>query len=155
MRFRRLTIEELAPLEKEFAKFLAVCGIEAPEWEKMKTDDKEGVEQKIEEFSDTVIGSVLKTAKYIEHKSKNDIRVFKCNEDDMELMAMQSEEEDLLGDIDIDVFVEGDVKLFTAVKEYAIDREDEIFMLMQQGCVITDHVLFNTIKTFIGKNEEG
>ncbi len=149
MRFRKLTTEELISLEKEFISFLAVCGIEAKDWELMKVNDREGVNLKIEEFSDTVIGSILAKAKYLEHKTPTDLKVFKCSESQMELLALHSKTIDLSQTIEIESLQDSDVEVFKASKGYSSNREDELYQMMKQGCVITDHLMFDLIGSIV------
>ena len=145
MRFRKLTSEELIPLEKEFISFLAVCGIEAKDWELMKTNDLETINLKIEEFSETVIGSILAKAKYLEHKTPTDLKVFKCSDTQMELVSLQSKTINLSKDIDLKLLQNAEVEVFKASKGYNGNREDELYQMMKQGCVITDHLMFDLI----------
>ena len=141
MRFRKLSIEELEILEKEFIQFLAVSGVEANDWETFKTTNPIFCEEKIEEFSDVVIGGVLHKAKYAEHCTKSDWMLFKLEEEEIHLIVVHSDELDLTShSITEEDYTKIDV--FKKSKLYSQNKEDDLFQMMNQGCVITDGDLF-------------
>lgn len=141
MRFRRLEAKELELLEKEFIQFLAVSGIEAQDWESFKTSNPKFCEEKIEEFSDVVIGGVLHKAKYAEHCTKSDWMLFKLDEEIIHLIVIHSDQIDLSSQ-SIDEEDYNKIEVFKKSKAYSKNKEDDLFEMMNQGCVITDGVLF-------------
>ncbi|CAG5085620.1 DUF6495 family protein [Parvicella tangerina] len=144
MRFRRLTTEELHALEKEFIDFLAVSGIEAHDWEQFKTSNPDFCEEKIDEFSDVVIGTILSKAKYAEHKSSSDWLLFKLHENEISVIIIHSDQIDLLKDELNEVNMQA-VTINKTSKPYTPNKEDELFKMMQQGCVITDGKIYDLI----------
>lgn len=148
MRFRRLTKEELTNLEKEFIQFLAVSGVEAKDWESFKTSNPKFCEDKIEEFSDVVIGGVLHKAKYAEHCTKSDWMLFKMEEEIIHLIVIHSDMIDLTSQ----QITEEDyskIDVFKKSKPYSKNKEDDLFQMMNQGCVITDGALFDKFEKLI------
>ncbi len=141
MRFRRLEAKELELLEKEFIQFLAVSGIEAQDWESFKTSNPKFCEEKIEEFSDVVIGGVLHKAKYAEHCTKSDWMLFKLDEEIIHLIVIHSDQIDLSSQ-SIEEEDYNKIEVFKKSKAYSKNKEDDLFEMMNQGCVITDGVLF-------------
>jgi hypothetical protein len=141
MRFRRLETKELAVLEKEFIQFLAVSGVEAQDWENFKTTNPKFCEEKIEEFSDVVIGGVLHKAKYAEHCTKTDWMLFKLEEETIHLIVIHSDKIDLT----CQSITEEDynkIDVFNKSKAYSKNKEDDLFEMMNQGCLITDGALY-------------
>ena len=63
MRFRRLTLPELEPLEQEFKHFLGVNGLPAEEWALIKQTNPERTEQLLDNFSDMILERSLKNIK--------------------------------------------------------------------------------------------
>ena len=53
MKYRRLTLEELKPLENEFIDFLVVNGVIADDWEQLLANDVEKSNQIIDAFIQT------------------------------------------------------------------------------------------------------
>ena len=148
MRFRRLTMDELTNLEKEFVQFLAVSGVEAADWESFKTANPKFCEEKIEEFSDVVIGGVLHKAKYAEHCTKSDWMLFKLEEETIHLIVVHSDKIDLTSKrITEEDYTKIDV--FKKSKPYSTNKEDDLFEMMNQGCVITDGGLFDKFDKLI------
>ena len=144
MRFRRLDAEELQALEQEFIEFLAVSGIEAHDWEEFKTTNPDFCEEKICEFSDVVIGTVLSKADYAEHRSKNDWIHFKFEHEEIKVIIIHSETLDLTKETLNEVNM-SEVHISKTSKPYTPNKEDELFKMMQQGCVITDGRIFDAL----------
>lgn len=144
MRFRRLDEEELKALEQEFIEFLAVSGIEAHDWEDFKTTNPDFCEEKICEFSDVVIGTILSRAKYAEHKSSSDWLLFKFHENEVSVIIIHTDKLDLLKDELNEVNMRA-VTINRTSKPYTPNKEDELFKMMQQGCVITDGRIYDSI----------
>lgn len=144
MRFRRLSAEELESLEEEFIQFLAVAGVEAHDWEKFKTSNPDFCEEKIEEFSDVVIGTILSQAEYAEHRSSSDWLLFKLEEEEIKVIIIHSDKIDLsqetLNEVNLNA-----VTISKTSKPYTPNKEDELFKMMQQGCVITDGKVYEAI----------
>lgn len=146
MRFRRLSAEELKELEQEFIQFLAVSGVEAHDWEQFKISNPTFCEEKIQEFSDVVIGTVLRKTRYAEHKSTNDWLLFKFYENEVSVIIIHTDKLDLTKD----VLNEANMDLLTinrTSKPYSTSREDELFKMMQQGCIITDGKIFEAFSS--------
>lgn len=157
MKYRRLNEEELQELEQEFIHFLAANGIPANDWEKMKRDKPEETEETIELFSDMVMDRVLKNITYVEHRGERDIIVFKCNQDDIEMIGINVSDS-----LDVDLNnqasvasmllnteqLDKNVKAFKQSKKYIKQREEEIFEMLQSGCFITNDTIFQTLSQF-------
>ncbi len=144
MRFRRLTSEELEALEQEFIEFLAISGVEAHDWEDFKTSNPDFCEEKINEFSDVVIGTILSRAQYAEHRTSSDWLLFKLDQEEISVIIIHSEKLDLLKDELNEVNMNA-VTINKTSKPYTPNKEDELFKMMQQGCVITDGKVYELI----------
>jgi len=79
MKYRQLTKEQFLELNHEFAKFLATQQIDSKEWNTIKKNKPLMAEEELNIFSDVVWEDVLTKTEYLEHISKNDINLFKCN----------------------------------------------------------------------------
>lgn len=143
MRFRRLTQEELESLETEFIRFLAISGVEAHDWEKFKTSNPEFCQDKIDEFSDVVFGTLLSEAKYAEHKSSSDWLLFKFHENEISVIIIHSDTIDLLKETLNEANMQS-LSITRTSKPYTPNKEDELFKMMKQGCVITDGKLYES-----------
>ena len=151
-KYRTLDLIELEELKKEFIDFLVLNGIPADEWERIKKTNQESAEATIDLFSDVVFESILRNVKFLEFRDSHHLHVFQCLEDQLILVAMETENKE--DDID---FLNPDfissamltppksVKVFTTTKNYSKTRELELFELIQNGCVITDDRLFKAL----------
>jgi cag pathogenicity island protein 24 len=153
MRFRRLTIEELDSLEEDFVQFLAASHITAKEWVSLKESLSEKVEELIDMFSDIVLEKVFSNIEYLQHRTKNTVRVFYCQEDQITMTGLQISDpnKDLTNPDHLAVLsnpnsIEGAVKVFQVNKAYATERPDEVFSMMyKDGCQTAPKGMFDVL----------
>ena len=142
MRFRKLTEEELEALEQDFVQFLASQQISAKDWLTMKADSMEKVHALIDVFSDIVLEKVFNKIEYLQHRSKDSIRVFYCQQDKITMTGLMiaDQEMDLRNNEDLKIMsnpesIKGKIKIFQMDKQYKDQKADEIFsMIYKDGC---------------------
>ncbi|MDC8000418.1 DUF6495 family protein [Aequorivita todarodis] len=149
MKYARLTKEQFEELHQEFINFLATQSITADEWRKLKAEKPEVAEQELDVFSDLIWEGVLSKVKYLEHISPNQLMLFHITEAFIELIAIKIED----GNIDITTeygykwlqqnLHDDAVNLYTSTKAIKDDRNKDVFVLIQQGSVITKGELYN------------
>jgi hypothetical protein len=157
MKYRRLTTEELAELETEFIRFLVSNTVTGDDWEKIKKEDPKKAVGLIEIFSDIVFDKTISKIEYLEMKTPKDLKIFRCNKDDIELMGLKIEGEsdlDLTADISSEEMMvklqssDAKLQLYSANKKYKNEnREQELFQMMQWGSLISDGKLFHLLRT--------
>ena len=152
MIFRRLNNDELTALEKPFINFLVANTITGGDWEKMKTSEPERASKLVDIFSDFIFEERLRKVQFIQHQEPKELRLFRCGDEKMELIGLQvagnapidfTKEENLAK---MSAYTEG-VKMYRAEKKYTRGREREIFELMENGCRVSDGVLFERLST--------
>lgn len=150
MKYRRLNSEELQELEQEFIQYLVSNGIDAPEWESIKTDAPKA-DAWIDGFSDSVIQKVLEGIKYLEFRSAHEARFIECGPEEMKMVAMISQDVDLTNSKELEDAVKnpGKIELFKGNKKYSKSREEELFALTQTGCEISDGKLYLLLKQMV------
>jgi len=122
MIFRRLTEEEFEALEPEFVKFLSSQGIDAPEWQKVKSDSPNKVEYLLDEFSTFFWESTTSRITYLEKYSDEDRWVFKFDESKAHVLRWLSGNKGTKPEV------------YKGTKEFPQEaRGREIFMLLEQG----------------------
>ena len=124
MRYRRLTEEEFLAVEGEFVKFLASQGLDAAEWQKVKSDNPHKVEYLLDEFSTFFWDSTTSRIVYLEKVTKEDRWLFKFEETCAQVLRWQQAERDDKPSIS---------KGKKAFPEE--ERGREIFLLLEQGLV--------------------
>ena len=131
MKYVRLSAEELHELEKEFIDFLVVNGITATDWVAIKENEPLNAEEIINQFSDVVWESIMRSNKYLNKVEETSAYYFKCN----------------MNDIALKKIVKGDngAEIFTALKDYKKGREEEMFDMIQSGCTISDGNDYNML----------
>lgn len=157
MKYRRLTNDELAELETEFVRFLVSNTVTGDDWEKIKKDDPEKAEGLIEIFSDIVFEKTISNIEYLEMKTPKDLKIFRCNKENIELIGLKVEGEsnlDFTRDLPAEEMMaqlkmsNAKLQLYAADKKYKNDdRSQELFQMMQWGSLISDGKLFHLLKT--------
>lgn len=149
MKYARLTKEQFEELHPEFINFLASQSITAEEWKELKLTKPEVVEQELDVFSDLIWEGVLNKVKYLEHISPKQLMLFHISGTHMDLIAIKidNEQVDITSEYGYKWLQQNlhddDVTMYTSTKAIKEDRNKDIFILIQQGSVITKGELFN------------
>lgn len=159
MKYRRLTTDELAELETEFVRFLAVQSIPADEWEKIKATDSARMGQLLDKFSEVVYEKVIANLTYLEYRTPKDIKTFYCTENTIYLIGLVAEgttaidftqhptREEMLQHFQDP---QARLKIYHAKKDYEPDRQTELFRLMENGALITpDGGMYKILQEFV------
>ncbi|SEI03759.1 hypothetical protein SAMN02927937_02894 [Paenimyroides aquimaris] len=157
MKYARLTKEQLEELHVEFTNFLASQQIDKAEWDTLKRTKPEVAEQEIDIFSDLVWEGVLKSARYIEHFSKNHIFLFQFDDKNIDTIVLKTldTEVDFLTNQGLKWLgnhIETDlVEIRYGAKTFGGDRNGEIFEIIQQGGILSQGELYQQIKSILKK----
>ncbi len=155
MKYARLTKEQFDELHPEFINFLATQSIDKSEWDKLKAEKPEVVEQELDVFSDLIWEGVLSRALYLEHFSKNHIFLFHCFEKHIESIILKSlvPETDFMTKEGLqwlsDNMFTDTIEMKVGKKEYSEERNLAIFELIQQGAFLSDGQLYQQINSII------
>ncbi len=160
MRFRRLSKEELEPLEDDFIQFLAAHQITAQDWISLKEHNTPKVNELVDVFSDIVLEKVFSTIQYLQHRTKDTIRVFYCQEDKITMTGLQISDpnKDLTSAADLALLsqpsaIEGKVKLFQIDKVYTDKRADEVYSMMHKdGCRPAPKGMFEVLENMYSQS---
>jgi hypothetical protein len=157
MKYARLTKEQFEELHQEFINFLATQSITADEWKTLKKEKPEVAEEELDVFSDLIWEGVLTKVKYLEHISPKQLMLFHITDAFMELIAIKVEQDD----IDITTAYgykwlqqnlhDHAVNLYTSTKAITDDRNKDLFILIQQGAVITKGELYKYFEDLLSK----
>lgn len=154
MRFRRLTMGELKELHQEFIQYLSSNTITGEDWKKIKEEEYEKAEKLIDMFSDIVFEKSISNIKYLEKRESKSLLLFHCKEKELELIGISLDENskfDLTRQEDLNELSQDassvEISSFKSSKAYAINREDELFKMLNEGCLATDEKLFNSLVT--------
>ncbi|MFK5957815.1 MAG: DUF6495 family protein [Lutibacter sp.] len=155
MKYRELTKEQFFELHQEFSKFLATQQIDAKEWNTIKKENPAMAEEELNIFSDVVWEDVLTKTNYLEHTSENDINLFKCNSKEIIriYIKLNDTSKSFLNSVDFDWFLKNplddSIEYFKAAKKCTIERNLEIFKLIELGSQISKGELFEKISQLI------
>jgi len=155
MKYRQLTKEQFFELHEEFSKFLATQQIDVKEWETIKLNKPEVAEEELNVFSDLVWEGVLTKVDYLEHISNQHINLFKCNSKEIIriYIKLNDKNKSFLNAEDFNWFqknpLNDSLEYFKAAKKYSIERNVEIFDLIEKGSEISKGELFNATSSLI------
>ena len=150
-KYRRLTLQELEPLEQEFVEYLVLNGIAADDWEKMKAESPEKASRIVDLFSDVVFEKILRTTRFIEYRSKSKLLAYQCLEDKMVCVGMTVPENAAFDFRDTTMINRAaqsppaGLGVFTKDIAYEQPREAVLFRLLSNGFEISDGHLFKTL----------
>ena len=147
--FRELSLDELKLFEKEFINYLAVNGIDADLWQKMKTNEPEKADKLISIFGDVVYNTVLAKIEYLEVITKNSIKYFKFLSDKAILIGLDGENIDFSNKGSVMNAIGNNasaIKIYSTSKTYLKSREEEIFDMIKIGCNVSDGKVFELLK---------
>jgi hypothetical protein len=154
MTFRRLTTEELAPLEKKFIQFLVSNTITGDDWANMKERRPEQAMGLIDIFSDIVFEETLKKVFFLKQTTPKKLNLFHFGEEKIEFVGLEANENANIDFTKEDIWLKNfqnmaqDISHFKTEKKYTQQREVEIFKMLENGALITDNYLFDILKQF-------
>jgi len=134
---------------------LATQQIDVKEWESIKKENPTMAEEELNIFSDVVWEDVLTKTEYLEHISKNDMNLFKCNSKEIIRIYVKLNDvtKSFLNTDDFEWFLKNpladSVEYFKASKKYTEDRAVEIFKMIEMGSQISKGELFSTLSQLI------
>ncbi len=152
MKFRRLTHEELKPLEKKFIQFLVANTITGEDWAKMKERRPEQAMGLVDIFSDLMFEETLKNIQYLKQATTNELRIFYFDKDKIELLSLIANENTSIDFTNDGEWLpklkntEGSVSYYQTEKKYTNTREVDIFKMIENGCRISDSYLYDSLK---------
>ena len=151
MKYRLLSLEELAALEPDFIRFLASQSIPGADWEKIKTQQPQRRDELLALFSDLVLDRALNNIEYIEFRTPNDLKTFFYDKTMAYLQGITIENEaiDFTKSIDIQAVLKNKknkIQTYHLSKPYLKERNVELFALLQQGALVSDGALYRVLK---------
>ena len=151
-KYRRLTLQELESLEKDFTRFLASQSIAPSDWLRMKEEEPDQMMNMIDLFSDIVMEKVMEKVQFLQHRSKSTIRVFHLAKDKAICTALETD------DLNTDLTdaehvaklasgapIPGKIRIFQLEKQYEKSRNEEVWDMLQRGCYQAEQSMFNAL----------
>lgn len=143
MKYARLSHKDLNDLEKEFIEFLIINGIQAKEWEQLKSKEKEKAEDVIDQFCDVVWESVLRKASIVEKRSQQHLVLCKIENEKLFTLFLTNKKTgaDFTKDEGIEEILFDKKHYQSNLKIEPINqpREEMLFQLLHSGFYIAHH----------------
>jgi len=141
MKYSRLSLQDLQDLETEFVEFLVLNGIPAEDWEELKKQDLDKVEQVIDHFSDVIWESVLRKTEIVEHRRKEKLTICRVENGKLITLLIRS------SDPELDFTKPADLKtVFEDVNKHVVSLQtdeieksepEQLFELLEVGFYIS------------------
>ena len=112
-------------------------------------------EEELNLFSDVVWDDALTKTKYLEHFSKQNINLFKCDKYTISRIVVQVNKEgfDFFVEENYNWFIDNTndttVEFLKGSKKYSKERNLELFDLIEKGSVISNGALFENLQILI------
>lgn len=154
MKFRRLSSDELQHLEKEFVEFLVSNTITADDWVNIKETKQKEMNELIDLFSDIVFEKVFSKIDLLEKREPHNLLFFKFNQDSITTLGVSVKPDAGIDFNDPESF-SGNLKkgvltgFRTAKPLVNVDKSQEVFQLIQSGCVVGNPELYQTINDVV------
>ena len=132
-------------------RFLVSNSVAAEDWKRIKIDQPNKAIQLIDLFSDAVFDKTLERAQYLKRKTPKELQLFHCRKDKIILIGLTlnpaspldlTQEADLMSAIQ----TAKDLSLYRSEKIYTADRLQDMFQMMESGCLIGDGELFGALE---------
>lgn len=148
MRFRILSDNELKLLEEEFKQFLIVNQMHSEEWIELNKSFPEKALALVEVFSDTVLLKVYGQIKFLEFRNNSVFSIYKISDKNIQALHVKCENPSLsiLTDDELALALSkklDELTIYKAEKQVSPFKEDEIHKLIQQGCIISNELIWN------------
>ncbi len=150
MKYRLLTEEERQPLKDDFIKFLAINGIDAESWVDLKTNKPETATGILESFSDMVFDTILRKQMFIEVWHDKSVHTFQFLKEKVVWVGLEFQEP-VSQDNFTEIAQKGEGKIIHSSKEYAKNREEDMFDMLQKGALMSDGALFKKISLLMAE----
>jgi hypothetical protein len=151
MKYRYLSHDELKNLETELLQFLIVNGVDGKLWKEMNDNEPEKAVHLVGLFSDAILQRTLEKVNYGEKIHENHYFVFEFREKDIEMFGLRCHKSpkklEVFEDfISILQTKPDSVELFHQTKAYYVNREIEIFGMMNNGLLLSDKSNFDFLQ---------
>jgi len=155
MKYRILSMEELAVFAEDFKQFLIVNGVHHEEWVEMNNSDKPKAVSLIEVFSDSVLQKVYEKIQFVELRTVESCMVFKLNKTEIELISVNVTKGSKIS-LETPDSVHGalsnnadELTIFKTRKNYNKERELEIHEMIQQGCEQSSELFWKSLEKIL------
>ncbi|MCX2744222.1 DUF6495 family protein [Mangrovivirga sp. M17] len=148
-KYRVLTKTELEKLKDEFIEFLSVQTITAEDWKKIKEEEPDKADEIIAWFSEVMYEQWMRKIHFAVKFDPQSITAFRFSASNMVLVSLNTESDKInFTEMPLSDLSKEDIKklkVFTSTKNYEKSREEEIFQLIEKGCVPDEGNYFKTL----------
>ena len=150
MKYRRLLLEELEKVDKEFVDFLAINGISSDHWQELKSDPAK-VNSILDSFSDAWFEMYLRKINYLLTDLGDEILCFQCNGETIVLAGIRSQHVTAsnLSERISRMMADKRSSVFSQTKKYQNSRELELFQMLEKGAKVSDGRWFKQISLLL------
>ena len=139
-------------MDEDFSDFLYAQGFSRYDWRVLQEQHSEQAVDLLGEYSDQTFDKVMQSIEYLEYRTSKVLYTYHCQEDKMEIIGIQaptSSKLDFTSIQSLDESICSEImayKSFMHLKPYQLERENELFNLIEKGHYVSDSSNFNLLK---------
>ena len=154
MKFRILNSEELLHFDEDLKHFLIINGVSNEEWIELNTNNPQKAVELVGMFSDMIWQRVYEKIEYLEFQTESQLFLFNCKKDEIDLIVLKSDSKDVnfsTPELIHESLVNHAKKItyFQQSKKYNVEREVEIFNMVERGCIVSSKEFYQKIQNII------
>lgn len=152
MKYRQLTYKELTVMQEDFSDFLYTQGFSRFDWRVLQEQHSEQAVNLLGEYSDQTFDKVMQSIEYLEYRTPKVLYAYHCQKEQMEIIGLQaptSSELDFTSMLSLDETNCSEImayKSFVHLKPYKLEREHELFNMIEKGYYVSDASNFKFLK---------
>lgn len=143
MKYHKLTECQFHEMHQEFSVFLAAQGISKEDWDYIKSEKPETIDDYLNNFSDMIWEKVLYDCKYFDFVTSDQLYLFETKENLVNVIILKIDYE--LADLTtskgfkkvLKFLYSDQVNLFTSSKSYFPSRNKFIYNYLKKGAIIS------------------
>jgi hypothetical protein len=143
MKYQRLELSQLELLSKEFVQFLALNGIIAEDWEKIKINQRNKMNLLLDQFSEMVWETTIQESAYYLLLQEKEWIAFHCSMDTMQMLNLRLENAHAFSFLDYDTLnaalsyipEEATKNTFSSTRPFKTEdvRNNQVYTLLKSG----------------------
>jgi len=156
--YRKLNVDELSALKHDFIKFLVVQGIDAYEWDKIKSEAPEKMEKLVVAFSNMVFSDILSRIKFLQKLEDNRLELINTESHEWKMItvswnALQNPVFQQIPDYsEVEVLINQEsTSLYVGKRKIERPPDQELFLYLEKNYKPSDGVLYTKLSEYLSE----
>jgi hypothetical protein len=154
VKYHKLSEEQFNEMHKEFAIFLVAQSITKKDWNIIKSDKPQLLDNYLNSFSDLVWDKILSDCEYLEFSTSNQLYLFHTKERLIDVLILKIDSN--LADLNtskgfkkvLDLLQSDRINIFKSSKAYTSSRNSFIYDYLKKGAMISKGKRYELLKSY-------